>query len=72
MNKRHRGQSVIGLLIALVIIIGMFLMIAKNYKPAAQDSFTKDAGVNTSSYKTIIDSARRVAADAAKPKQEIP
>jgi len=34
-----------------------------------QETMMKDAGINTSSYTTILDSARKVAEDASKPKQ---
>ena len=70
LNTGRRGQTFIALLIVLVIIGLMWWVLTKNRKPeAGQDSYLKDAGVDTSNYKTIIDSARKVAADASKPRE---
>jgi len=70
MPSNRRAQSIIGLLIALVIVIFMFVVLLKNRKPdAAHDSLYKEAGVDTSNYKSVIDSARKIAADASKPRE---
>ena len=68
--SHRQGSSLISILIALVIIGLIFWLITKtNQKNAQYGTMMKDTGVDTSSYKTIIDSARKVAEEASNPKQ---
>jgi len=66
----RKGSSLISLLIALVIVGLIFWIFTQTKQQnTAQGTMMKDAGIDTSSYKAILDSARKVANDASKPKQ---
>jgi len=66
----RKGSSLISLLIALVIIGLIFWMFTKtNTRNQEQGTMMKEAGIDTSSYKTMLDSARKVAQDASKSRQ---
>jgi len=57
-------------MLIVLLIIGLILWIsAKRTRNSAHDTLMQDANIDTSSYKSIIDSARKVAADASKVKQ---
>lgn len=62
----RKGSSLISLLIALVIIGLIFWMFTKTkQRNEEQGTMMKDAGIDASSYKTMLDSARKVAEDAS-------
>ena len=68
-KDNRQGSLLISMLIAL-LIIGLILWVSsKRTRDRAHDSLMQDANIDTSSYKSIIDSARKVAADASKAKQ---
>lgn len=69
--RENRGFTMVVILMVLVII-GILFWMNMRPKKASNDTWMKGAGVDTSSYKSMLDSARKVAADASKPEQEVP
>ena len=69
-KNSHQGFSFISILFVLAIIGLIYWLGTKmNRQSPSNDSLMKDANIDTSSYKSMIDSARKVAQDASKPKQ---
>jgi hypothetical protein len=72
-NKK--GMAMVGLLIVLVIIGLMWYFMTRSTKKAEPNStqqFVTDAGVDTSSYKRVIDSTKEVLKKAEESRPEIP
>jgi len=65
--SNKRGFGVVGILLAM-IIIGLMCYFAfrvqKNSADNSNKGFIQGAGVDTSSYKTILDSTKKVVKDA--------
>ena len=68
-NSRQ-GFSILSLVIVLLFTGLMVWVLTKVTQSTSHNSsMMKHANIDTSSYKSIIDSARRVADDASKPRQ---
>ncbi|HLF18436.1 MAG TPA: hypothetical protein VI749_06030 [Candidatus Omnitrophota bacterium] len=66
----RQGSLLISLLLVLAIIGFIYWAMTRTSRQNAPDgTMMKDAGIDTSSYKSIIDSAKKVAADASKPRE---
>lgn len=68
-------MGILFILLALAIIgfIFYFVSQASKEKPGAPTkSFIKDAGVDTSSYKGMLDSTQKILKDAEKSRADIP
>ena len=74
-NINRRGSALLSLLAALVIIGLIYYFAAKNNKKAADTStgsFIKGAGVDTTSYKSTLDSTKKIIKDAEATRADIP
>jgi hypothetical protein len=69
-SKGNNGSSIVGILVAAALIGLIFWFVTQmNQQAPRENSLMKDSGVDTSNYKAMLDSARKVAEDASKPKQ---
>ena len=69
-KSNKQGSLLISLLLALAIIGFVYWVMTRTSKQNAPDgTLMKDAGIDTSSYKSMIDSAKKVAEDASKPRE---
>ena len=70
----HRGVGLVSILISLVIIGLMFCFMTRNQKTPdnANQKFINDAGIDTSSYKGILDSTKKTLQDAQDSREQIP
>ena len=76
MNKtfNKKASALIVVLIALVIIAIMFFLSMRKKEPGANNTskgFLKEAGVDASSYKSTLDSTKKVLADAEASRENV-
>jgi len=72
MNKR--AVSLIGILITFVIIAIIFSLSMRKKEHGTNNTskgFLKESGVDTSSYKSTLDSAKKVVADAKASRENM-
>ncbi len=72
----QRGMSLLAIMVALAII-GLMCFLAlrgikKSEDATANKDFIKDAGVDTSSYKGMLDSTKKVLKDAEAARAQSP
>ena len=66
-NTNPAGMGLISLLLAMVIIAVMTYFAFRSVQPkkdSSQENFLRNSGLDTSSYKGMIDSTKRVLKDA--------
>ena len=69
----QRGMAFLSILLALLIVGAMCYFAFKNAtrnSDTSNKSFVRDAGVDTSSYKGIIDSTKKIVKDAEADRSE--
>ena len=76
MNKtfNKKASALIVVLLALVIIAIMFFLSMRKKETGANNTtkqFIKDAGVDTSSYKSTLDSTKKILADAQASREKV-
>ena len=75
MKLNKKGMGLISILFALVIIGLIYYFATKNNKKTPEPStksFIRDAGVDTSSYKSTLDSTRKIIKDAEATRANVP
>ena len=73
LNKR--GMALLSILFALVIIGLIYYFATKNMKKNADtstQSYLKEAGVDASSYKSTLDSTKKIIKDAEESRVQMP
>lgn len=72
----QRGMSLLAIMVALAIVGLMCFFALRSIKKSedatANKDFIKDAGVDTSSYKGILDSTKKVIKDAEATRAQTP
>ena len=67
---RREGSSLVSILIAFLIVGILFWMLVKTQqRNKGQSEIMEGVKIDTSSYKSTLDSARRIAEDASKLRQ---
>ena len=75
MPNNRQGMAMLSVLLALVIVGIMFYYAwntAKKKPENANKSFVREAGIDTSNYKTILDSTKQVVNKAVATRQQDP
>lgn len=74
-NLTRQASAMLIVVIALAIIAILFFLSTRKNEPAANKTssgFLKDAGVDASSYKSALDSTKKVIADAQASRADLP